>query len=113
MKRDRRVKADLHAERVRAGVDLRDRAAEAAGVLAAVAERAAEAAMADAAAKAAGGGIVFRTKIIASPRDSHANRAGRDFRPSRFLRYRGSPDCGNLRRNGVGCFRRAGSEPQG
>jgi hypothetical protein len=88
MKRVRRAKADLHAERVRAAVDLLDRAAAVAGALvAAVEEMVAGAAMADAAAKAGAGEIVFRTKIIGSPRDSLANRAGREFRPSRFHRY--------------------------
>ena len=76
MKRVRRAKADLLAGRD--PVVFRVRVVAVADVRAAVAvAMAAGAAMADAAARAEAGGIAFLTRIIANPRDSRGNRAGR------------------------------------
>src|SRR5271154_9265 len=80
MKRVPRAKADLLGERVRAAVDLPDRAAAVAVVLvAAVAGMAAVGATADVAARAAAGAIVFPMRTIASPHANRVNRAGSFF----------------------------------
>ena len=74
MKRVRRVKAGLRADRVPA--DLLGSVRVAGDVRAAVVATVAAVAIADAAAKVAAGGIAFLTRIIANPHGSRASRAG-------------------------------------